>query len=245
MKRIASLLLAACLLAAPQLTGKAQAEGFALSDFGARGTALAGGMVARADDPSAVAWNPAGITQLPGTQIMVGMTAIQPSGTVDTVDRFGIGRSTDVDKHTWANPHAYLTHQFSDNLWGGIGIFSRFGLGNSYPTNWPGRENLKYVSLKTVSLNPNLAFKINDNLSLAVGLEFMYATMLMKKDADLGGMVNPAPRRALRARSADAHRIQHRPRLQPRRALQIQRRMGRRPDLPQPREAGRARAFGI
>ena len=76
MKRIASLLLAACLLAAPQLTGKAQAEGFALSDFGARGTALAGGMVARADDPSAVAWNPAGITQLPGTQIMVGMTAI-------------------------------------------------------------------------------------------------------------------------------------------------------------------------
>ena len=127
MKRIASLLLAACLLAAPQLTGKAQAEGFALSDFGARGTALAGGMVARADDPSAVAWNPAGITQLPGTQIMVGMTAIQPSGTVDTVDRFGIGRSTDVDKHTWANPHAYLTHQFSDNLWGGIGIFSRFG----------------------------------------------------------------------------------------------------------------------
>lgn len=97
MKRIASLLLAACLLAAPQLTGKAQAEGFALSDFGARGTALAGGMVARADDPSAVAWNPAGITQLPGTQIMMGMTAIQPSGTVDTVDRFGIGRSTDVD----------------------------------------------------------------------------------------------------------------------------------------------------
>ena len=90
MKRIASLLLAACLLAAPQLTGKAQAEGFALSDFGARGTALAGGMVARADDPSAVAWNPAGITQLPGTQIMVGMTAIQPSGTVDTVDRFGM-----------------------------------------------------------------------------------------------------------------------------------------------------------
>ena len=104
MKRIASLLLAACLLAAPQLTGKAQAEGFALSDFGARGTALAGGMVARADDPSAVAWNPAGITQLPGTQIMVGMTAIQPSGTVDTVDRFGIGRSTDVDKHTPISP---------------------------------------------------------------------------------------------------------------------------------------------
>ena len=185
MKRFGTLLLAACLLTAPQFAGKAQAEGFALSDFGARGTSLAGGMVGRADDPSAVAWNPAGITQLPGTQTMVGMTIIQPSGTVDTEDAFG-GHSTDVDKHTWANPHAYLTHQFSDNLWGGVGIFSRFGLGNSYPTNWPGRENLKYVSLKTVSLNPNLAFKVNDNLSLAVGLEFMYATMLMKKDSSMG-----------------------------------------------------------
>lgn len=65
MKRIASLLLAACLLAAPQLTGKAQAEGFALSDFGARGTALAGGMVARADDPSAVAGIPLGSLSSP------------------------------------------------------------------------------------------------------------------------------------------------------------------------------------
>ncbi len=192
MKRFASLLLAASLLVAPALTGTAHAEGFALSDFGARGSALAGGMVGRADDPSAIAWNPAGITQLPGTQTMAGMTLIAPSGTVDTIDRFGSRRSTNVDDHVWANPHAYLTHQFSDRLWGGVGIFSRFGLGNSYPTNWPGRENLKYVSLKTVSLNPNLAFKINDNLSLAVGVEFMYATMLMKKDSDLGKMVNPA-----------------------------------------------------
>ena len=188
MKRFASLLLAASLLMTPALGGKASAEGFALSDFGARGTSLAGGMVGRADDPSAVAWNPAGITQLPGTQTMMGMTFIMPAGTVDTTDRFGDTHSTNVDKHIWANPHAYLTHQFNDNVWGGIGIFSRFGLGNSYPTNWPGRENLKYVSLKTVSLNPNLAFKVNDNLSLAVGVELMYASMLMKKDSYLGAM---------------------------------------------------------
>ena len=143
-----------------------------------------------------------------------------------------------------ANPHAYLTHQFSDNLWGGIGIFSRFGLGNSYPTNWPGRENLKYVSLKTVSLNPNLAFKINDNLSLAVGLEFMYATMLMKKTRiSAGWSTQPSP--GASGTISRCSPVQHRPRLQPRRALQIQRRMGRRPDLPQPREAGRTRAFGI
>lgn len=191
MKRFVTLLLALFLCASAPVRGTARAEGFALSDFGARGTSLAGGMVARADDPSAVAWNPAGITQLPGTRMMMGLTLIQPSGTVDTRGAFGT-RSTDVDTHTWVNPHAYLTHQFSDTLWGGVGIFSRFGLGNSYPNDWPGHLNLEYVSLKTVSLNPNLAFKVTDKLSLAVGVEFMYATMLMKKDADLGSMVNPA-----------------------------------------------------
>ena len=186
MKRIASLLLATALLAVPTFSGKARAEGFALSDFGARGTSLAGGMVGRADDPSAIAWNPAGITQLPGTQTMAGSTFIMPAGTVDTIDASGTERSTDVDKHTWVNPHAYLTHQFNDNIWLGFGVFSRFGLGNSYPTNWPGRQNLKYVSLKTVSFNPNIAFKVNDNLSLAAGIELMYATMLMKRDSYLG-----------------------------------------------------------
>lgn len=190
MKRFVTLLLACCLFTAAHLDGTARAEGFALSDFGARGTSLAGGMVARADDPSAVAWNPAGITQLPGTQMMAGVTFIQPSGTVNTEGSMG-SHSTDVDTHTWANPHLYLTHQFSDRLWGGVGLFSRFGLGNSYPNDWPGHLNLEYVSLKTVSLNPNLAFKVTDKLSLAVGIEFMYATMFMKKDADLGAM-NPA-----------------------------------------------------
>ena len=186
MKRFVPLLLAACISMTAPLAGSAHAEGFALSDYGARGTSLAGGMVGRADDPSAVAWNPAGITQLPGTQMLMGMTFIQPSGDLDTVSPLGEKRTTAVDKHTWVNPHAYLTHQFSDNLWGGIGVFSRFGLGNSYPSNWPGRTNLKYVSLQTISLNPNLAFKINDNLSIAAGIEIMGANMLMKKDSYLG-----------------------------------------------------------
>lgn len=66
MKRLCTLLLAAGLLLAA-FTGSASAEGFALYEWGARGNALGGSMVGRADDPSAVAFNPAGITQLEGT----------------------------------------------------------------------------------------------------------------------------------------------------------------------------------
>ncbi|MEG2005379.1 MAG: outer membrane protein transport protein, partial [Bilophila sp.] len=187
MKRIVTLLFsgfALCALIGLTSSNVAQAEGFALSDYGARGTSLAGGMIGRADDASAVAWNPAGITQLPGTRTMFGGTFIAPTGTVDTIEN-GVTTSTDVEKHIWANPHAYLTHQYNDSLWFGLGVFSRFGLGNSYPDDWAGSRNLTSVSLQTISLNPNVAYKVNDNLSLAAGVEIMGASMRMTKDYDL------------------------------------------------------------
>lgn len=182
--RIASALCAAIMVLS-SFSG-AHAEGFALSDWGARGTGLAGGMVGRADDPSAIAHNPAGITQLPGTQTMGGFTIITPMGSVDTVDpRTGRTTTTRVDRNWWLNPHAFITHQWTDNVWVGLGLFSRFGLGNSYPTDWPGRVNLVDVSLRTVSLNPNIAYKVTDSLSVAAGVELMYATMVMNKDTPM------------------------------------------------------------
>jgi len=58
--------------------------GFALFEGSARGNALGGAMVGRADDPSALYYNPAGITQLPGIQVMGGGTIILPSTEVRT-----------------------------------------------------------------------------------------------------------------------------------------------------------------
>lgn len=46
--------------------------GFAIWEGSARGTALGQADVGRADDPSALFYNPAGITQLPGLQVMEG-----------------------------------------------------------------------------------------------------------------------------------------------------------------------------
>ena len=55
------------------MASSAMAEGFALTEWSARGLGLASGMVGRADDVSAIAYNAAGITQLPGVQVMGGM----------------------------------------------------------------------------------------------------------------------------------------------------------------------------
>ena len=71
------------------LSTTAFAAGFALYETGARGTALGGAMIARADDPSALFFNPAGITQLPGTQTLFGLTMIAPRLELQTTGQIG------------------------------------------------------------------------------------------------------------------------------------------------------------
>lgn len=157
--------LAVCLLWACQVT-TAGAEGFALTEWSSRGLSLAGGMVGRADDPSAIAYNAAGITQLPGTHVMGGFAAIAPMGTIDLDLADGSHTSTTTKPHIWAAPHAYITHQMNDRFWLGLGLFSRFGLGNEFADNWTGRYNLTNINFQTFSLVPTVALKVNDVLSL-------------------------------------------------------------------------------
>lgn len=166
------------------LGGMAQAEGFHLSEWSARGLGLAGGMVGRADDPSAIAYNAAGITQLPGTQVMVGGAFVAPFGSASLMQD-GEEHYTQTKMRTWTNGHAYLTHQLNDSVWLGLGAFSRFGVGVNYGSDWLGRYNMYDVGLQTVSVVPTIAYKVNDWLSLSLGGEFLYAHLFEGKKANL------------------------------------------------------------
>jgi long-chain fatty acid transport protein len=165
--------------------GSAYGAGFALYEFGARGTSMAGTMIGRADDPSAVAYNPAGITQLPGTQTMVGFSVVAPGGKIETP-----GDTTKIEKNYWIPPHAYVTRQMSDRIWLGLGLYTRFGLGTEFPEGWPGEYNNLFTRVRSFSFNPNLAYKLTDSLSLAVGAEVMWFDFYQKKmvGRPLGGI---------------------------------------------------------
>lgn len=183
MKRVAVItalvILATCRVAA--------AEGFALYEYSARGVALGGATMARKADPSAVASNPALITQLQGAQVLAGVTAIMPSGKMDT-SYGGVERTSSLRENTWFVPHAYYTQQLNDDWYLGVGAFSRFGLGFKYSPSWPGRYNIYEVDLQTVSINPNIAWKATDSLSLAAGIELMQVSLDMNKKAAIPGV---------------------------------------------------------
>jgi long-chain fatty acid transport protein len=94
-------------LFAATFANRADAAGFGIYEWSARGNALGGAMIARADDPSAVAFNPAGMVQLEGTQMMVGFTAISPTADLlNELDPTPLGQVTSVAS-TWFPPHLY------------------------------------------------------------------------------------------------------------------------------------------
>lgn len=159
------------------LSSLSHAAGFALYEFSARGNSLGGAMVARADDASAVAWNPAGITQLEGAQAMAGATLIYPRAKIEAG-----GDSEQGSSNPWYPPHAYYTQQINDDLWFGVGSFSRFGLASEYDREWFGRYNNVRTAIKSVSLNPVLAYKLDKRFSLAAGPEIMWFEFSQKKN---------------------------------------------------------------
>lgn len=159
------------------------AAGFAIYEWSARDFALGGATVGRADDPAALATNPAGITQLDGIQVMGGVMPIKPLTTVVTD-----GASNDSDDDSiFFPPHFYATWKVNDRYSIGLATFSRFGLGTKFDKNWDGRYNSYEAAIQSVSINPNVAVKVTDKLSAAFGVEAMYLHFTQKKKLRMVG----------------------------------------------------------
>lgn len=191
--RVAAAVLLSFGLVAGSVSG-AHAEGFAITEWSARGMGLgggaAGGMVARADDPSAVAYNPAGITQIPGTAMQLGMAV---SALNFDISRKHTGETVSTSNQVWPIPHFYVTHQLNDNWWFGLGAFTRYGLGSQFPDNWtkysgePGlrgallSSGIKSVTLLSSTINPNIAYKINDMFSVSAGVSYTWGYLSLNE----------------------------------------------------------------
>ncbi|MDL2285362.1 OmpP1/FadL family transporter [Desulfovibrio sp. OttesenSCG-928-F07] len=167
---------------------QAMAEGFAVYEWSARGIALGGATVAREPDPSVVAANPAAITGLEGKQMQLGLSIVKPYGRIKMHDGPKKGSTYKLKDSHWAMPGLYYTQKLNDRLSVGIGEFSRFGLGFTYPKSWAGTYNIYKISLSTASVTPVLAYKVTDKLSIGGGLEFMYLDITIQKTGAVPGL---------------------------------------------------------
>ena len=157
-----------CVMALLMLVvSEASAAGFSTYEFSARGNALGGAMVARKSaDASSQAFNPALMTEIDGTEVMFGSSFVNPGADVKVN-----GDTSHGEHNIWTLPHGYVSHKVNDKIWTGFGVFSRYGLGTEYADQWPGRNNVTSATIQSVSMNPTVAYKINDEWSVGVGLE--------------------------------------------------------------------------
>lgn len=152
------------------LSNIAYGAGYALYEFSARGTAMGGATMANTAEAASLAVNPALITELEGNHAQAGLTVVTAKATTTFA---GYTRSLKSD--AWALPNIFVTHQVSDDVFVGLGGYSRYGLGGEYKNfrTWPGSAMAYKVKLETFSFTPTIAIKMNDELAVSMNLEAM------------------------------------------------------------------------
>ncbi len=179
-------LLISCAIAVVVITTYSSASlaaGFRLPDQDAAAMGMAGAFVAQADNPSAAWYNPAGIIDLDGTRISAGVIAIYPVLSHDNTDG-----TTDVSERSVFLPvELFATDKVNDRVSLGLGITSPFGLSTNWSETSATADVATFSRVKTIDINPDIAYKISDTLSAAVGLDYMILQATMNKLLFPGG----------------------------------------------------------
>ncbi len=190
MSRFKSPLVVGLLLSGYQLTG--HTAGFALSEQSGSGLGNAyAGAAAVAEDASTIYFNPAGMTYIQGRQLVGALHTIKTSGDFNNHGSIAAaGRplgGEGGDFGSWAFlPNIYYKQDLTEQWKFGIGVGTPFGLKTEYNRNWMGRFQGIKSELKTININPSLAWKVNDQWSLGFGISAMWAEAELTSAANLG-----------------------------------------------------------
>lgn len=185
------------------------ALGIRIADQDARGTARGNAFAATADNPSAIYYNPAGITQLydrirsndfsltstskdlykqpaalsdeteTGVQARMGVYGITLE---DRVSLANDGGDFDLKRKYQAAPTFYATWKPSQApVVFGLGIYAPYGFGLEYPEDSPIRTLAISGGIQYLSINPVVAWQISKTVSVAAGPTFNYGQADLKR----------------------------------------------------------------
>lgn len=171
--------------------GLAHASGFALIEQNASGLGNAyAGQAASAQDASTLFFNPAGMTLLPDSQLVLAGSLINPhaqfTGTVSPAT-VGGGDGGDAGDLGFV-PNAYFAYRVSPDIHVGVGLNAPFGLKTEYDSTWKGRTQAIKSELMTINLNPAIAWKASESLSLGAGLSIQYTEATLSNSANGAGI---------------------------------------------------------
>jgi long-chain fatty acid transport protein len=171
-----------CLLC-PSL-GHAQALRF--QPQGAVAAGQGNAFAAQADDASAIHYNPAGLSQVDGVQVITGTALVggsikfnSPTG-IDSRGDFGGSVALPPPSHSYVSANlGALGWDSLSNVTVGLGLTSPFGLNTRYPLDGPFNTVVTTAALPLLDIKPTVAYKLNDQLAIGVGADiYTFASFL-------------------------------------------------------------------
>jgi long-chain fatty acid transport protein len=187
MRRNAVQIAAGVLVAIGLCATSAQAQGYSVYEHDACAMGRAGaGVASPCAGGSAVFFNPAGIvTGQAGTwNLAFGATLIPPRGSW-TPDG---GTTTDLVENNIPVPNVYLTRQFGSRLAVGVGMFLPYGLTTEWPTTSPGRFLSYKATIKSIYIQPTVAFRVNPRIQVGAGLDIVNSSVDLNKRVDASSL---------------------------------------------------------
>ena len=121
-------------------------------------------------DASTASGNPAAMTRLDRTQMAGGFLGLYVDSKFDVKNSSTSGNSGGNAGYFSPAGNMYLVHSVSPDLKFGLGVGSYFGLGVSYSNEWAGKYYVQSGSFTTAAVNPTIAYKIADWLSVGGGV---------------------------------------------------------------------------
>jgi long-chain fatty acid transport protein len=181
--------------------GPVYGAGFALMEQSVKGlgNAFSGG-AASAEDATVVNYNPAGMIMLEGQQVSTGVHVIKTSfefsnngstHALQPITGEGLTGDNGGNGGTWNFvPNFYYVNRLNEDWAVGLGIHVPFGLTTNWDEGWVGRYYAVKSSIMTLNFNPSVAYKVNEHLSVGVGVSAMYMQGEFSQAVDFGTIFN-------------------------------------------------------
>lgn len=183
-------------LAAMAAPATALAGGFSLNEQSASAMGVANaGVAANPENATTVLFNPAGMSQLSGTNMSFGAAVldIDAEAKQDSISVTRKNPSVPVQPATDGGdiadpavlPNFYLTHELNDNVDVGFGIHAPYGLAADYDNDFAGRFFADKTELTAIAFTPSVSVSNGQGLSMGAGLNIMYAEGRLSRYQDL------------------------------------------------------------
>ncbi len=178
----------AALLGLAGLPATGRGAGYSIYEQGAQAMGMAGAGVASAGDAAAVFYNPAALTGLDGSRLVLGGTLLNPVTSFAGVAPYpGYGVTEEMERQSFVIPNVYAMHRFHSgwaSKWAaGLGLGAPYGLGVRWqnPLAFTGRYIVTRADLKALNATATGAYAITSRLNAGVGVDLTFAKVKLQR----------------------------------------------------------------